>query len=784
MITAVIDAGQHYCQAVSDLWQWDYGQTLRIQGVKLPAAVEVQFSTTERIGETVTRIGVTQEGVTEVPIPDTLLEGGGTTQDYTIYAFVYIENGDSGKTEYRVSMKVRARPKPEAHATPEEGELFRQAIVAVAESADRAESARKSAEKAADKAESAKNAAESASGSAQASADEAKTSKENAETAVKVAEAFKTEAEAARSEAVRAATESTNAKDSAEKFRAAAEKSAKKAEAAKEEIQESADQIQKNATEIDSLKEELANITTATVDDVGKALKVKAVVGGKVTKWEFGKSEGSGGDKPSGEFDTIVKLPYSPTKDTDVMIKFSEPQKKEYDVDINAVSDADYSTSSYGTLSVSAKENTTIDSIDCFKFTAESENVNAYQIIKAESVNSPESVDNKFFYYAKLKKISEYHAGKTNAVTPGINISSYGVKLFDNAKTEWQEVYGVASYPGYNLVNPINFRIHNYGEIAVERIVVVNITKNEMETKTAEQLVEMTRNGDFDSTDGLMYSATYSNGEETCTVEPFSSGTTIEYVSVKAGNSLIVSQNGSYALANIEAFVKSTDSPATDDYVLNTRFKGATVVFEGDSITDSDYLPSYGGKSWADYLSEICMFGNTVNQSLGGASISTYNTTSANASVVNRIVNTNYPSDTKLFFVFAGTNDWNANVALGDYDSIDTSTIIGALNVIIDTIQTKLPECNIVIMTPMHRSGSRTAQRTAGTMSDVANAYETVCERWGVDCLNTLKTFGMNSYNDSVKALYFVEQDYPLHPSHAGHKRIAQRMAGYISQLK
>lgn len=260
MITAIIDAGQHYCQAVSDLWQWDYGQTLRIQGVKLPAAVEVQFSTTERIGETVTRIGVTQEGVTEVPIPDTLLEGSGTTQDCTIYAFVYIENGDSGKTEYRVSMKVRARPKPEAHATPEEGELFRQAIVAVAESADRAESARKSAETASDQAEDAKNAAEAAVGSAQASADEAKTAKANAKTAVKNAEAFKTEAETARSEAVRAVTESTDAKDSAEKSRAAAEKAKQDAEAAKEEIQESADQIQKNATEIDSLKEDIDNI--------------------------------------------------------------------------------------------------------------------------------------------------------------------------------------------------------------------------------------------------------------------------------------------------------------------------------------------------------------------------------------------------------------------------------------------------------------------------------------------------------------------------------------------
>ena len=246
MITAVIDAGQHYCQAVSDLWQWDYGQTLRIQGVKIPAAVEVQFSTTERIGETVTRIGVTKEGVTEVPIPDTLLEGGGTTQDYTIYAFVYIENGDSGKTEYRVSMKVRARPKPEAHATPEEGELFRQAIVAVAESADRAESARESAETASDQAEDVKNAAEEA-------ADEAKTSKENAETAAKVAEAFKTEAEAARSEAVRAATESTDAKDSAEKSRAAAEKAKQDAEAAKA----TAD-VNKEAAETAQAKAEVA----------------------------------------------------------------------------------------------------------------------------------------------------------------------------------------------------------------------------------------------------------------------------------------------------------------------------------------------------------------------------------------------------------------------------------------------------------------------------------------------------------------------------------------------
>ena len=275
MITAIIDAGQHYCQAVSDLWQWDYGQTLRIQGVKIPAAVEVQFSTTERIGETVTRIGVTQEGVTEAPIPDTLLEGGGTTQDYTIYAFVYIENGDSGKTEYRVSMKVRARPKPEAHATPEEGELFRQAIVAVAESADRAESARKSAETEAKKAQTA-----------------TETAKRETETAKNDAVQAKEAAEKAKS-GTAADREVTEAASKAAQVSAvSAEKSAERAETAKEEIQESADQIQKNAIEIDSLKEN--KITKpAEAPTIGKIIRVKSVNedGTFVCEWADSASE-------------------------------------------------------------------------------------------------------------------------------------------------------------------------------------------------------------------------------------------------------------------------------------------------------------------------------------------------------------------------------------------------------------------------------------------------------------------------------------------------------------
>lgn len=143
------------------IWQWDYGQILRIQSKKkLPKAVEVHFSEQEKGGSSITRIGTTADNVTDVPIPDSLLEKSGN-----IYAFVYIEDGQSGNTEYKIEMSVKARPKPEIPGSPEEPELFKETIKAVNEAADRAETAEQNANDSASKAE---EAAASASASAKA----------------------------------------------------------------------------------------------------------------------------------------------------------------------------------------------------------------------------------------------------------------------------------------------------------------------------------------------------------------------------------------------------------------------------------------------------------------------------------------------------------------------------------------------------------------------------------------------------------------------------------------
>lgn len=144
MITAVFTEDNDYAQ-VYGVWQWDYGQELRIQGLHLPAAVEIHFALQETGGEAVTRVGVTQDGITTVPIPDSMLEGAGNSKDYQIYVWVYLADQVSGETIKRIKMQVRARPMPEAFEAPEDGEIFRQAIEAVNEAAKRAEDAGKEA---------------------------------------------------------------------------------------------------------------------------------------------------------------------------------------------------------------------------------------------------------------------------------------------------------------------------------------------------------------------------------------------------------------------------------------------------------------------------------------------------------------------------------------------------------------------------------------------------------------------------------------------------------------
>ena len=132
---------------VSGLWQYDYGQILRIQGLNLPTVTEVHFSLDETKGLAEQRVATTKDGVTDVIIPDSMLENQDVTEDFKIYVFVYVSDENSGQTEYKIVCKVNARPKPHAYSVDEQKDYFRETIQLVNTSATSAvENAQKAQE--------------------------------------------------------------------------------------------------------------------------------------------------------------------------------------------------------------------------------------------------------------------------------------------------------------------------------------------------------------------------------------------------------------------------------------------------------------------------------------------------------------------------------------------------------------------------------------------------------------------------------------------------------------
>ena len=193
-ITAIFKCGSRAARA-TPLWQYDYGQVLAFDGIDLPSAYEVHFST-ELYGESVTQIG----DETGVVIPDEYLLTG-----KTIYAWIYLHTEeDDGETVYTIEIPVRKRSTiTEQQPTPVQQDTITQAIAALQIAVDRTDAS-----------------AEEASISAQSAAESAQEATQSASDASESESQANTHAEAAavseRNSAASEANASTSAQNAAQ----------------------------------------------------------------------------------------------------------------------------------------------------------------------------------------------------------------------------------------------------------------------------------------------------------------------------------------------------------------------------------------------------------------------------------------------------------------------------------------------------------------------------------------------------------------------------------------
>lgn len=298
----IVDFKDENYKKVTGLWQWDYGQVLRIQGLNLPKAVEIHFSLQESGGEAKKRVGFTKDGVTDVVIPESMLENEESLGNYDIFAFIYLADDTNGQTEYKICMPVKARPKPEAFDKPEDEEIFREAITAVRESAERAETAEQQAAKHAE----------------QTKADAIKTGEDRTAIAemvesvsgigeqVQAVKEYKEQAQTAATNALLSEQKSEQAKEAALQAQAQAETAEGKAEqhaletaGDKTEVERLATQVRQDKSSVEQMVQGFGNTAQQAIQSVQSA-GTQAVEEVNATKSDAVKAVQTEGTKQTG----------------------------------------------------------------------------------------------------------------------------------------------------------------------------------------------------------------------------------------------------------------------------------------------------------------------------------------------------------------------------------------------------------------------------------------------------------------------------------------------------
>lgn len=143
--------------------------------------------------------------------------------------------------------------------------------------------------------------------------------------------------------------------------------------------------------------------------------------------------------------------------------------------------------------------------------------------------------------------------------------------------------------------------------------------------------------------------------------------------------------------------------------------------------------------------------------------------------------------DADVIVVFGGTNDFgHGDAPFGQLDDRGEETFCGAVHTLMEKLITRYPNALLVVMTPLHREdedriayGDSGAPRQ-GKLEAYVDAIRAISGYYGVPVLDLFRISGMQPCVPLLKQLYNPDG---LHPNDAGHRRIADRLIGFLKML-
>ena len=262
-----------------------------------------------------------------------------------------------------------------------------------------------------------------------------------------------------------------------------------------------------------------------------------------------------------------------------------------------------------------------------------------------------------------------------------------------------------------------------------------------------------------------------------------------------------------YSALLLSALLLSTDVYPCTVYVLpqvqevpaSNQWKGKKVAFLGDSITDKIHVGT--AKNYWQYLSELLGLESFVY----GINGHQWNGVLRQAEKLR----TERGDDIDAILIFAGTNDYNAGVPLGEWYTekhepvevsgpkqevrkrrtlqMDEQTFRGRINRVMSYLKTNYPTKQIILQTPIHRGYARFSDNNIQPDESYPNriglyvdAYVDVIKEaanvWAVPVIDLNSISGLYPVNDSHTRYFHKEDTDRLHPNADGHYRMAKAL--------
>jgi len=250
-----------------------------------------------------------------------------------------------------------------------------------------------------------------------------------------------------------------------------------------------------------------------------------------------------------------------------------------------------------------------------------------------------------------------------------------------------------------------------------------------------------------------------------------------------------------------------TLSPAFSQPLFKSQWNGAKVAFLGDSITDERQVEKTNNTYW-NFLSEMLgitpyvygINGNRMNQIVPQG----------------KKLLEEHGSEVDAIIVFAGTNDYNASIPMGEFYTTEEAsveedghvmvqrkkrtmvlsedTFKGRLNCAMKYLKETFPGKQIIFLTPLHRGyatfGDDNIQPDESYsngqglfIEDYMQAVKDAGVLWAIPVIDLASESGLYPMLDSQAGYFRNAETDRLHPNTPGHKRMAYALAGRLASM-